>query len=351
MSPAFFSLGLCCMFHAPLYTCSLSAWGTCHLRSYIVYELLTELPENPIGLSPLTHASTCLTTTTAAINTSSSSNCGSSSSSSTSVFASIFAPSTTVTAVSQSKQQQQQQQTSSPSFPNLISALPRSDCSTAQLPSVSAIEPTSLSLSTSLYLSSNGSSLFQATDNHQDHHGRYAPSAQPAAMSATALLQKAAQIGAAASNASLLRGFGLTTSSPSSGQDSTATQWNMNVQPKPESGGGSVAAAGLGLGLASAGNSGLTELMMGPPMTRDLLGLSIGGGGGGGGGNSGGGGGGGGASTGGLSALLNSFGGGGFDITAAAAAAASYGGGGGVSAPRQTWDGPSERKSNGPALL
>lgn len=160
-------------------------------------------------------------------------------------------------------------------------------------------------------------------------------------MSATALLQKAAQIGATASNASLLRGFGLTTSS---GLDSTATQWNMNIQTKPDS--GASVAAGLGLGLASTGNSGLTELMMGPasafgnqPMTRDLLGLSIGVGGGGGGGSS----------TGGLSALLNSFGGSGFDITAAAATA-SYGGGRGGS-PRETWDGPSERKPNGPALL
>ncbi|KAF3446292.1 hypothetical protein FNV43_RR11471 [Rhamnella rubrinervis] len=297
----------------------------------------SELPENPIGLSPLTQAATSLTNTTAAFNTGSSSNC--SSSSTTSVFASIFASSTSVTAVSQPRPQPPP--TSPSSFSNLISALSRSDCSTT-IPSVSVIEPTSLSLSTSLYLSNNGSSLFPAPDNHQDPR-QYASSAQPPAMSATALLQKAAQIGAAASNASLLRGFGLTTSASSSGQDSTATQWNMNIQTKPES--GASVAAGLGLGLASAGNSGLTELMMGPasafgnqPMTRDLLGLSIGVGGGGG------------SSTGGLSALLNSFGGGGFDITAAAATA-SYGGGGGGGSPRETWDGPSERKPNGPAFF
>ncbi|KAH7524070.1 zinc finger protein GAI-ASSOCIATED FACTOR 1 [Ziziphus jujuba] len=294
----------------------------------------SELPENPIGLSPLTQGATCLTTITTSISNSSSSNCNNNNNSSSSVFASIFAPSTAAPV-------SQPPQTSTSSFSNLISALARSDCSTSH-PSISVIEPTSLSLSTSLYLSNNGSSLFPTPD--QDHHRQYTPSAQPAAMSATALLQKAAQIGAAASNTSLLRGFGLATSSSSPGQDnSTATQWNMNFQSKPENNNSSVA-AGLGLGLPSAGNSTLTDLMMGPaaafgsqPMTRDLLGLSIGVGG---------------ASTGGLSALLNSFSGGnGFDnITAAAAAATSYGGGGGGGSQRETWEGPSERKPSGPSL-
>ena len=146
------------------------------------------------------------------------------------------------------------------------------------------------------------------------------PSAAAANMSATALLQKAAQMGAAASNAPLLCGFGLTTSSSSSAAQKS--------QIKPES--GAAVAAGLGLGLSSVENSGLTDyLVMGPsptfgnpPMTRDLLGLSIGGGSGG--------------STGRLSALLNSFGGSGFDVTASST---SYGGG------------PPERKPNGPTLL
>lgn len=109
---------------------------------------------------------------------------------------------------------------------------------------------------------------------------------------------------------------------------------------KPESAASTVA-AGLGLGLQSGENSGLTDFVMGPaltfgsrPMTRDLLGLSIGGGSG--------------ASPGGLSALLNSFGGsGGFDLTAPS----SYGGGGGRSSPGDTWEGPPERKPNGSALL
>ncbi|PON40464.1 TFIIH C1-like domain containing protein [Parasponia andersonii] len=288
----------------------------------------SELPENAIGLSPPTQAaSTCLTTNATAISICSSSNCSSTST----VFASIFAPSS-VAAVTQPPQT-----SANSSFSNLMG---RSHCSTT-LPTVAALEPTSLSLSTSLYLSNNGgSSLFQAPD--QPEHRLFAPSApQPAAMSATALLQKAAQMGAAASNASLLCSFGLTTSSSSSpsGKDSVASQWN-GTEIKQESVASSVA-AGLGLGLHSGGNSGLTDLVMGPaltfgsrPMTRDLLGLSMGGGGG--------------ASTGGLSALLNSFGGsGGFDITAPS----SYGGGGGRSSSRDTWEGPPERKTNGSALL
>ena len=150
-------------------------------------------------------------------------------------------------------------------------------------------------------------------------------------MSATALLQKAAQMGAASSNASLLRGFGLSTSS-SSVQSGTgnATQWNGHVI-KTES------TDGLGLGLPSdmmMGQSspfGSQPMTLGSqPMTRDLLGLGIGGGNGGGGGNSG-------NPTGGLSALLNSFAGGGFDV-------ASYGGGD-HSSPNDTWDGAAKDKN------
>ncbi|EXC07288.1 Zinc finger protein MAGPIE [Morus notabilis] len=282
----------------------------------------SELPENAIGLSPPTPATTCLITTSTTITSCSNSN----GSTTSTVFASIFAPSSTVVA-------QPPPQTSSAasisSFPNLIPTLGRSHCTSTStstiVPTVPTIEPTSLSLSTSLYLSNNGgSSLFPTPDQHDQHH-HFAQPPQPPAMSATALLQKAAQMGAAASNTSLL--FGLTTSF-SSGKElgSNASQWNGQVKAEN---GVSAAAAGLGLGLPE--NSGLTDLVIGPssafgsqaPMTRDLLGLSIGGGGG--------------ASTGGLSALLNSFGGGsGFDITAPS----SYGG-----------EGPPERKPNGPALL
>lgn len=102
-------------------------------------------------------------------------------------------------------------------------------------------------------------------------------------------------MGAAASNASLLRGLGLATSS-SMGQDdsiNTATmQWNSHVKQE-----NLTLADNLGLGLPCGNPAGLADVMMGsPPMTRDLLGLGIGGNGGG-------------ATRGGLSALLTSFGG------------------------------------------
>ncbi|XP_019102321.1 PREDICTED: protein indeterminate-domain 2-like isoform X1 [Camelina sativa] len=92
----------------------------------------------------------------------------------------------------------------------------------------SSIEPTSLGLSTGHGSSFLGLNRFQA---------------QPA-MSATALLQKAAQLGAASSGGSLLRGLGIISSSSSS----------MDA----------IVPHGLGLGLPCGGesSSGLKELMM-----------------------------------------------------------------------------------------
>lgn len=131
-------------------------------------------------------------------------------------------------------------------------------------------------------------------------------------MSATALLQKAAQMGAAATNASLLRGFGIVSSSSSSSsghQDSM--QWSQR-QVEPES---ASVAAGLGLGLPCDGSSGLKELMRGTPSvfgpkqtTLDFLGLGMAAGG---------------SPSSNLSALITSIGGG-LDV---AAAAATFGGG------------------------
>lgn len=125
-------------------------------------------------------------------------------------------------------------------------------------------------------------------------------------------------MGAAASNASLLRGFGIVSSSSpsSSGHQQENLQWNQR-QVEPD--GGSVA-AGLGLGLPCDGGSGLKELMMGTPSmfgpkqtTLDFLGLGMAAGG---------------SSNGGFSALITSLGGGiGGNLDVAAAAAASFGGG------------------------
>ncbi|XP_024013682.1 protein indeterminate-domain 2 isoform X2 [Eutrema salsugineum] len=120
----------------------------------------------------------------------------------------------------------------------------------------SSIEPISLGLSTSHGSSFLGSTRFPT---------------QPA-MSATALLQKAAQMGATSSGGSLLRGLGIVSSS----------------SPSMDS----IVPHGLGLGLPCGGesSSGLKELMMGnssvfgpKQTTLDFLGLgrAVGNGGGG----------------------------------------------------------------------
>lgn len=195
--------------------------------------------------------------------------------------------------------------------------------STSQVPSAIAaaaapLERTSLSLSSPMYLSN--------INNIHDHHRcHYAPSpvVQPAAMSATALLQKAAQMGAAASDPSvMLRGLGLAVSS-STGQHPNIVKSENNSLT-----------AGLGLGLIpsygtpnsnSNSNSGLTNPMMfgNQPTTLDLLGLGMVDGLA--------------SPSNGLSALLTSFGSGAafntaYDIDAGAAES-------------------TDRKPNGPAML
>jgi len=161
----------------------------------------------------------------------------------------------------------------------------------------SSAEPISLCLATN-----HGSSIFGPAGQERR---QYAPPPQPA-MSATALLQKAAEIGAAASGGgSLLRGLGLVPSTSSSSGSVENLQWGGE---KLEPDAGSVP-SGLALGLPCDEGSGLKELMIGsssmfsPKLpTLDFLGLGMTAGG---------------TPNGGFSALMKSVGGG-LDVGAAA---------------------------------
>lgn len=156
-----------------------------------------------------------------------------------------------------------------------------------------ATKPPSLCLATDA-----SSSVFSApvADRQQ-----LAPPASPSPhMSATALLQKAAQMGATSSSSSFLRGLGLdvsssSTVSTSSGQqhhhhqeamqvsfpEGSLAQWPPRMEPEPAP----MMSAGLGLGLpydSTGGPVSFPELMMGPsslfsgkPATLDFLGLGM----------------------------------------------------------------------------
>uniref|UniRef100_A0ACD5TVL3 Uncharacterized protein n=1 Tax=Avena sativa TaxID=4498 RepID=A0ACD5TVL3_AVESA len=158
-----------------------------------------------------------------------------------------------------------------------------------------ANKPPSLCLATDA-----SSSLFSApvADRQQ-------PSASPSPhMSATALLQKAAQMGASSSSSSFLRGLGLDISSSSSAASTSSGQQQHlhhhhhqeaamqmpfpdggSLQPWPprlEQEPAPMMSAGLGLGLPYDSTGGLPELMMGQsslfsakPATVDFLGLGM----------------------------------------------------------------------------
>ncbi|XP_022852442.1 protein indeterminate-domain 1-like isoform X1 [Olea europaea var. sylvestris] len=286
-----------------------------------------EFPENQTlhfqpqpGTAALsTSITTATTTTTIAATASGVSTYNGNINSSSGVFASIFASSTLDKLAQPSR--------CPSSYSDLLCAMAGSECST--------IDPISLSLSSSLYLSTSPASLFPTAS--QDPYRHYASTPQPA-LSATALLQKAAQIGATSANSSLLRGLGLAMSSSSDPQDNISMpaaatitapsppHWNSHMQL-----GNSSFDPGLGLGIPSNRSSGLNDFMIGPstsllsnkPTTLDFLGLGMG------------------ASegpSGEFSAFLTSIGGG---LNAAAASI-----GGGSSSAGEAWDDPSDRKTS-----
>ncbi|CAI9262034.1 unnamed protein product [Lactuca saligna] len=239
----------------------------------------------------------------AAVSGSCSGSCTSTNTGSTnsSVFASLFASSTASKILHPQTQTQPQPQTQTIGFKDLIRSMNQSTTQTPDLtlPS-SSQEPISLCLSTN-----QGSSIFRTAGPELR---QYAPPPQPT-MSATALLQKAAQMGASASGASLLRGYGL-----------DGGRLDDSDVGGGGGGGGGGATIGLGLGVGYDGRSGLEELMMGTPSvygpkhaTLDFLGLGMAAGGG---------------TTNGLSALMTSIGGS-LDVTRAVSSFGRGGGGGG----------------------
>lgn len=188
--------------------------------------------------------------------------CSSSSSSSSgcksnTVFASLFASSTASGAFKPSQ---------TLALTDLMRAMARPDLPTDGASSV--VEPFALCLATA------GSSIFGTSGQERRQYGTQSQ----AAMSATALLQKAAQMGATTSNSSLLCGLGLVPSSLSSAQQDSVP-WGNN---RPIDSENATVPAGLGLGLHCDGSSGLKELMMGTPSvfgpkqpTLDFLGLGM----------------------------------------------------------------------------
>ncbi|CAM8946841.1 unnamed protein product [Rhodiola kirilowii] len=204
------------------------------------------------------------------------------------IFGSLFAPSSASTSI----------QNQAPGFANLFWDITTPEGITKLAPSLPT-EPISLCLSTN-----HSSSIFRPTGEEPQAYA-----SQPV-MSATALLQKAAQMGPSSSGSSLLRGLGVVSSLPSSSIQREVLDWNgMQIGS-----GNTSFQSSLGLGLQYDEGSRFNELMMGnssifepKPTTLDFLGLGMAAGGGG--------------STGSLSALITSIEGG-LDV---AAAAASYG--------------------------
>ncbi|URD97429.1 hypothetical protein MUK42_35748 [Musa troglodytarum] len=250
-----------------------------------VEPLVRQEPENPIGsLQYVPPPSTSIANTSCATASSSSS------SRNTSLFASLFASSTTTAAAHTT------------SLSDRMGAVGHDDRP--------LMEPPSLCLVT------NGGPASLFSPQAQAHGRRpFAPPAPSPHMSATALLQKAAQMGATPTGSSFLEGFGL--DAPTGHQEKMIQGSNLqrghhhrqhqHHQPETEQG-APMLSAWLGLGLAYE-----PDLMMGssslfrakPATTLDFLGLGRGAVGG--------------SAKGGLSAFTTSGGGGGVDMRSAAA--------------------------------
>lgn len=209
-----------------------------------------DLPDNYTAVTDQTLGNT-LVSSAAACNLSCS---GSYISGKSSVFASIFAPSTA---------------TPSTSFSHFM---PPASQSTLLHPPSSPNADTGCGhslTSPSMFFAGNSFSLFPTMPDLFPDHQQYAPVSHQPTMSATALLQKAAQMTATASGSSLLCGFSLSMPSSSTHEGISASnrpsinQWSRQVKADP-----SLVNAGLCLELGFPSSN-----MYGQPTTLDLLGL------------------------------------------------------------------------------
>lgn len=193
-------------------------------------------------------------------------------------FPSIFAPVSGVSLESPAPSQ--------PSYSNMFTPVTASGQEPSTFLLGSSMEPTSLSLS-SIYrqLSNHNAPYINQTSSPHDHMPF---ASQQPAMSATALLQKAAQMGATTSGSSMLNGFGLASASSHCQHESNvvgpSTRWNSHVVSGRPENGRSVDGLGGGLPSDSEFMSSPGQVMGGfpgfydsKPTTLDLLGLGIGG--------------------------------------------------------------------------
>ncbi|GAB2226163.1 hypothetical protein Drorol1_Dr00021956 [Drosera rotundifolia] len=219
-----------------------------------IHNPVTELGNNN-PTEVLEDATTRTTPLNVAGSTSNSNSSPCSGSTNSGVFASLFAQSSVTGSLP----------TQSAGFSDLMQAIVPQDHQAVDIAPSSSADPFSLRLATS--------SLFNTFG--QEH--RQFMSSLPPAMSATALLHKAVQMGAKVSSGSLLCGLELVSSSSSLGQAENSRRSSGRIEPEIAS-----VPSGLGLGLHCDEGSGLKELLMGStslfgpkPATLDFLGLGM----------------------------------------------------------------------------